>query len=153
MTAMATVLEESRSNLLALPALVLAICLLAAGSVLARGIPADTPTRAATLIAVAGAVASVIWILRWRHIRVATLSIDRDAIVMTPRGRRPQLQTIVRRPDSRLHLTIASNGTASPTSMSWRVLHDGGKPRIPVDIYGVERVKHACIAHGWVFAD
>ena len=146
-----TILEESRSNLLALPGFVCAVCVLVVGSVAIRGIPHDAPTRVASLVFAAGAVASVLWLLRCRRCRLATLAIDETSIVMTPRGKRPEPRTIVRRPDSRLHLRISSDGTASPTSHSWYVLYDEtvGDPQIPVDIYGISRVKTACRLHGW----
>jgi hypothetical protein len=151
---MPTVFEESRSNLMVLPIFVCAICVLAVASVLARGIPADTSTRVAVIVAGAGAVISVMWILAWKRIRLATLAIDHDRIVMTPRGRRPEPETIVRRPDSRLHVEIATTGTASPTSRAFYVLYDAaaGKPRIAIDIFGLDRVKKAAMAHGWALA-
>ena len=146
-----TVLEESRSNLLALPGFICAVCVLAVGSVALHGIPHDASTRGASLVFALGAVASVIWLLRMRRCRLATLAIDDGAIVMTPRGKRPEPWTIVRRPDSRLHVRISSNGSASMTSHSWYVLYDeaSGEPQIPIDIYGVDRVKTACLHHGW----
>lgn len=146
-----TVLEESRSNLLALPVLLCGLCVLVVGSVVIRGIPRDASTRGATLVFALGAVASVLWLLRVRRCRLATLAIDEHAIVMTPRGKRPEPRTIVRRPDTQLRIVISSDGTASPTSHSWYVLYDEavGHPRIPIDPYGVDAVKHACHRHAW----
>lgn len=150
-----TVFEEARSNLLALPVFACVLCVLVVASVLLHGIPPDTQTRVAVGVAAVGAVASVIWFLRWRVMRLATLSVGHDAIVMTPRGRRPQPRTIARRPDSRLELKISSDNTASPTSHSWWVLFDAavGKPHIAIDIFGVDGVKKACISHGWEVTD
>ena len=150
-----TVFEEPRSNLVGLPIFIGAVCLLAVGSVVLRGIPPDTQTRAAVGVMAAIAVACVFWALRWRTIRLATLAIDHEAIVMTPRGRKPQPRRIVRRPDSRLQVKISSSGTASPTAVSVYVLFDevAGQPRLPIDNFGVERVKQACVRHGWVMAD
>ena len=144
-----TVLEESRSNLLAGPALLCGLCVLVVGSIVIRGIPHDASTRAATLVFAVGGVASVFLLLRVRRCRLATLAIDEHAIVMTPRGKRPEPRTIVRRPDSQLHIEISSDGTASPTSHSWYILYDSAcdEPRIPIDIYGVDRVADACHLH------
>ena len=148
----ATVFEEPRSNVLALPIFIAVLCVLATGSVAIHGIPADTQTRGALAVFAAGGVASVVWALRWRTIRLATISIDAEHIVFTPRGRRPDVRTIARRPDSKLRLVIASTGSASPTSRSYYVIFDerAGQPRITIDAFGKDRVVRACTAHGWV---
>ena len=150
-----TVFEEPRSNVLGLPLFIGVVCLVAVASVLLRGFPSDTSTRVTLGVFVAAVIASAVWALRWRHIRLATLAIDPERIVMTPRGRQPEPRVIVRRPDSRLRITISSDHTMTATSRSWYVLFDeaAGKPRIVVDGFGKDRVKHACVAHGWTLAD
>jgi hypothetical protein len=150
-----TVLEESRSSLVALPALIGGVCVLVVGSMLIRGIPQDTSTRLATAVFVLAGVVSGLWFVRWSHIRPATLTVDDGAIVMTPRGRGQHSRTIVRRSDSQLRVRFLSEGTNSPSSFRGYVLYDDavGEPHISVDIYGVDRVKAACGDHGWVVTD
>ena len=86
---------------------------------------------------------------------MATLAMDQDRIVMTPRGypSPSQLKIIVRRPESRLHVEYVSKGATGTSSC--HVLSDVSvqKPRIILNNFGVDRVKKACIDHGWVFAD
>jgi len=149
-----TVFEEDRSNVLALPGFVLVVCLLPLGSDLFRGLPTQTAALVGDLVFAAGAVASLIWFVRWRSISPATLTIEQHRIAKTMRGG-SETQTIVRRPDSQLRTEIASNGSASVTSFSWYVLFDvaAKKPRLKVDAFGVERVKKACVNHGWAFAE
>ena len=155
MPAQPTVFEEPRSNVLGLPIFVGVVCLIAVASVLPRGIPSDTPTRVAVSVFAVGAIACAVWALRWRRVRLATIAIDHDRIVMMPRGRRAEPRIIARTPESRLRITISSDHTMTATSRSWYVLFDetAGKPRIVVDGFGKDRVQRACVAHGWVFAD
>ena len=155
MPAEPTVFEEPRSNLLGLPIFVGVVCLVAVASSLPRGLPSDLQTRIALGVFAAGAIASVFWALRWRRVRLATLAIDHERIVMMPRGRAAEPRIIVRHPDSRLRITISSDSTMTATSRSWYVLFDetAGKPRIVIDAFGKDRVKRACVDHGWVFAE
>lgn len=148
-----TVLASSRQTFLGLPAFCGGVCVLAAAGGLAHGLPHDTATRVALGLFVAASVGCLVWFLTWRHRRPASLTIDQDAIVMS--GFDGGERKIIRRPDSRLRVEMVGRSRASLTSFAGNVLYDEavGDPRIPVDIYGVERVREACREHGWSTAE
>ena len=150
-----TVFEETRSNIVGFPIFVLVVCLLPLASSLVRGSqPTQTAARVVELVFAACAIPTLIWLQRWRRIRPSSLTIDHERIVHTPRGSATPGKTIVRRPDSRLHVEVATAGTAANKYSAFHVLFDEAvhKPRIVIQSYGVARVKQACLDHGWVFA-
>ena len=150
-----TVFEERRSNIVSFPIFVLVVCLAPLASSLVRGgLPTQTAGRVGDFVFAAGAIPSLIWLLRWRRIRPSSLTIDHERIVSTPRGSTTPSKTIVRRPDSRLQLEIVMVGTAANKVSAYRVVFDEavGKPRISIQGYRVDRVGQACLDHGWVLA-
>jgi len=148
-----TVLVSSRQSFLALPEFCGVVFAIVLASALFRGIPDDTSTRVVLALFAAGAVGSLVLLLRWRHRPPATLSVGEDAIVM--RGFDGGDRTIPRRSDSRLRITSTSAGMIGGVSQYVTVLYDEavGQPHISVDIYGVERVQQACKTHGWPMAE
>jgi len=153
MEAAPTVLVSSRQSFLALPEFCGVVCAIVIASVLLRGLPDDTSTRVVTALFAAGAVGSLLLLLRWRHRPPAKLSVGEDAIVMY--GFDGGERTIPRRSDSRLRITSRSAGMIGGVSQYVTVLYDEavGQPHISVDIYGVERVEQACKTHGWPMAE
>lgn len=149
--------EEDRSNVLALPIFCCVFSYLGVAVFLFRGHDSDTATTVVRILMIAAAVASTILLLRWRRLSLATLTIEHDRIVRTPRtppGGRSEPQVIVRRPDSRLRTEIASTGS-NFKSIAWWVLFDVAvkQPRVKIENFGRDRVKKACTNHGWVFAE
>ena len=148
-----TVLVSSRQSFLALPGFCGVVCALGVVSVVVRGIPEDTATRVVTVLFAAGAVGSLVLLLRWRDRKPATLTVADNVIVM--QGFDGGERTIARRSNSMLRFTSTSAGMIGGVSQYVTVLYDDavGQPHISVDIYGVERVQQACRAHGWPIAE
>lgn len=155
MPEMPTVFEQPRANALALPGFACAVCLLVVGSMLARGIPADTSSRVVSGVFALGAIASAIWFLRWWGLPPGRLTVDHEAIVMSPFGRNSRPRKIARRPNSRLHTKRRSGGANyNVTTVS---LFDEAvgeqRPLVVIGAFDVNAVLQACRDHGWDLAD
>jgi hypothetical protein len=148
-----TVFEETRSDILAAPIFFCVFTYLGAGLFLFRPGTMNTEAAVARIVFVVAAVACTIWLLRWRRLSPAKLTIEHDRIVRTPRGGHGEPQVISRRPDSRLRTEIATERSTF-SSAAWYVLFDlaTANPRVKIDNFGRDRVTKACTNHGWAFA-